>query len=761
MNELIDTSNETLSISQIVSGWKTVKRNGKTVDFDYNRLINAIDCCFRISCGRQDVVAATQAKQIAKRVVNVLSAKGQTVWKVEEVQDHVIQQLWAEGEFEAATQYTIYREERRKKRIASRMSEEVLLKIEEDRKRFKEPIQYFQYLDKFARWREEDKRREVWPETCDRVFGWLRALPKVKLRDDEWKMLYDHMFDMKASPAMRVVQMAGPALERCNVGCYNCATLPIKDLFSFCELLYILMQGSGVGFSVERHYVNELPEVKRQKKDATKKKFVIPDSTEGWCEAVHEGLKTWFAGEDIEYDASKVRPKGSKLKTKGGRSSGPEPLLKLLAFIRETVLGAQGRQLTPLECHDIACFIGDIVQVGGVRRSSCISLSDLNDVEMRDCKSGKWWEKNKQRSMSNNSAVYESKPDQIAFMREWLALAESGSGERGIYNRQAVNLLKPIRRKEWRFQTNPCGEIQLRPYQFCNLSIVVARPDDTEETLIKKVIAATYFGCMQKTATRFGYIRDEWKKNSEEEALIGVDINGQMDCPLLRPGAPGRKELLAKLRKIVREVDIELSARFGVNESAANTTVKPSGDSSEFFQCSPGVHVRYAKHQIRTCRVADDNPLGLMLRDTGLTCHDEVGKSGMLRVIEFLKEAPDGCPTRDDMTAIEQLENWLFWQENWAEHSVSCSVYIDEHEWIEAGKWVYDHFDKITGLSFFPKAKHVYQNAPNQPLTEEVYKQRLATFPEINWSKLAFYEDEDKTTSSQEYACAGGACSML
>lgn len=1147
MTELTDVMNENLSISQIVAGWQTIKRNGETVDFDYNRVINAIDRCFRLSCNRADHEAAQKAKIIAKRVINVLSGQGVSIWKVEEIQDYVIKQLWAEEEFEAAKKYTIYREDRRKQRIANRISTEVLSHIEEDKKKFKEPIQYFQFLDKFARWREEDKRREVWTESCDRVFNWFKTLPKVNLRDDEWAMLREYMFELKASPAMRVVQMAGPALERCNVGGYNCATLAIKDIFSFCELLYILMQGSGVGFSVENFYTKKLPKIKKQKKNFQKPTYIIPDTTEGWCDALHVGLTAWFNGEDVDFDASQIRAKGTKLKTKGGRASGKDPLMNLLKFARNIILSAQGRCLTSLECHDIACFVGEIVQVGGVRRSSCISLSDFSDVEMRNAKSGNWYENHVYRRMANNSAVYETKPEPLTFMREWLALGESGSGERGIFNRQAIRKLRPKRRKNWRFQTNPCfhpdtriatsnglvkigdlyqdgncnlvvsdnrvsysatdysvangqfgtqvhratqveltgenlpiyqlqtehgykvtctsnhkfftpdgakelkdlkvndmlllqsgvgcfgtrhsfdegfllglvvgdgsinqesvwldlyeknfaekeeileavnlvitnipsynnrdygkvswcnqvstvpkirtggkrlarwmgtvlgievltdakrrvpecvwqgskefvrgylqglfytdgtvnvagknkkqtvclrlcqanlllledvqvvlqnfgivsriylrkqadmkllpdgkgghreyqcqdyyelvinrpncilfeqkiglqgrkgkrlaaalavrgrdcrkeeryvskvksivevgnsdvfclnqmethnicvnglvasncGEIILRPNQFCNLSIAVARPDDTPSSLEKKVIVATYFGCMQKTATKFGYIRDEWKKNSEEESLIGVDINGQMDCPLLRPGAPGRKELLNHLRDVVRKVDQELSARFGVNESAANTTVKPSGDSSEFFQCSPGVHVRYSRYQVRTCRVADDNPVGLMLRDQGLTCHDETGPTGKLRVIEFLKEAPAKCPTRDDMNAIEQLENWLFWQENWAEHSVSCSIYIDDHEWLEVGNWVYRNFDKITGLSFFPKGKTVYRNAPNQPLTEDEYHNRLAEFPDVNWSKLAFYEDEDMTGSSKEYACTGGSCSML
>jgi ribonucleoside-triphosphate reductase len=526
--------------SNEISTTKVKKRDGRLDDFNPNKISLAIERCFKNGLGWSDDEAATATAKVLKSVVNILNKKAGATHDVEDIQKVIIQQLWARGYDDAATQYTLFKEQRRSQRLETPVEPALRKMVEDDAKYFPSALQYYQFVSKFAKWNEELGRRETWGECVDRVIGFFEKHEFYKkLSDKDKKDLKEHLHKMEATPAMRVIQMAGPALDRCNVGVYNCSYLTISDIKSFSELLYILMQGTGAGFSVERQYVNQLPPVRRQT-GKTPKKLTIIDDTEGWCDALDAGLKAWFNGEDIEFDYSTIRPAGTRLKTKGGRASGPGPLMELMDFAKNLILSRQGQSLTDIDCHDLACKVGKIVQVGGVRRASEISLSDLNSVEMRNAKAGSWWTNNLQRTMANNSAVYTSKPSTIEFIEEWLALAKSGSGERGIFNRDGVNRSLPTRRKPWTFGTNPCAEIILRPYQFCNLSIVVARENDTAETLAKKVRIATIFGTMQSCLTNFKYIRNEWKSNCEEERLLGVDITGQMDCPILRPGAKGR-----------------------------------------------------------------------------------------------------------------------------------------------------------------------------------------------------------------------------
>lgn len=540
----------------------------------------------------------------------------------------------------------------------------------------------------------------------------------------------------------------------------NCAALDIDCLEAFAELLYILMQGSGVGVSVEGECVDQLPRIKKQKKGIVPRRFTVPDNTEGWCDSLLIGLRAWFAGEDVEYDYSQVRPAGAKLKTKGGRASGPEPLRQLLAFVKDKVLSCQGGRLTDIDCHDICCMIGKIVQVGGVRRASEISLSDLDSEAMRNAKSGDWWNRAPMRDMANNSAVYVEKPDAVTFMREWLALAESGSGERGIFNRWAIDKTIPKRRKRTRFIINPCGEIILRNGQFCNLSICVARANDTKETLKRKVRLAAIWGTLQSTLTKFGYIRDHWRKNCEEERLLGVDITGQMDCPLLRPGAPGRAALLKELLQVVLDTNAEFADMLGIPRTAAATCVKPSGNSAQFFQCSSGIHARYAEKQIRRFRAGLLDPLTKFLQDQGVPwAIDPMNES--LVCFDFLPDpAPAGTPCRNDLTAIQQCEYWLETKENWAEHSVSCTVYVDKDEWLDVGYWVFKNFHLVNSMAFLPKDGGTYRLMPNEEVDSKTYDKLRESFPRIDWSKLSRYESDDFTGSAQELSCVGGACEM-
>lgn len=1132
-------------IAESTKGWTVRKRDGSIVDFDIQKIKAALLRCFNNVVSEQNVAMPDVDPILEYVVLGLITRNSTGPIDVEEIQRTIIAQLWITSLSEFAEHYQNYREDRRKARLNRPVPTAYASSVSEDRTHFQTDLQYYQFIGKFSRWNDTEKRRETWKETVfNRVIPWFQNLPKVKnkLTQQEWDMLSKSMYELEASPAMRVVQMAGPALERCHVGVYNCAYAPITDLRSFAELLYVLMQGTGMGFSVEYDQISALPRIAKQTGELPIS-VVVEDSTEGWCDALFHCLEFLFQGRDFILDTSAVRPKGTRLKTKGGRASGPEPFHELMTFIRRIVLSRQTRHLSDIDVHDICCMIGNIVQVGGVRRAALISLSDLGSHEMRSAKSGQWYIDNKHRSMANNSAVYHSKPSTDVFMDEWLSLIRSYSGERGICNRQAMDMQAPERRQkghDWGFnpcfhpdtristdkgmqrigdmflngkpnrvvvdirpdandaiglmhgvKTKPatqveltqkaaniyrlttehgytvdctnnhefptthgrkklkdlrpgdtlllqsneglfgtngdygdglilgwlagdgttygsqawielygddidhcpelgavinrviatqktennrdygdvtwltqtstvekvrmggvrlgkwllhtvgldqiadikvrvpeyvwqgsrtavagylhglfasdgmvnvvghgtkqtvslrlnqsnkrllqdvqqlllnfgvvsrislrraaqdrmlpdgkgglkeyhctdnyelivnrpnailfmekiglsgtkretlkraieargtacrkseryitkvvstehvgisdvfclnqpethtviangvvsaqCGEIQLRPYEFCNLSIAVARPEDNETTLMKKVLVATYFGTMQATCTRFNYIRDQWRKNCEEEALLGVDITGHADCPLLHPSHPDRPELLRKLKTVVNATNESLARRFGISRSAADTCIKPGGDSSVFFDCASGVSPRYADRQIRWVRESKHSPVAKFLIDQGVPYHDSPERPNDLYVFGFPKTAPDGCLTRNSMTAIEQLENWLCWKRNWAEHSVSATIYVEPYEWFQVGSWVYDHFDEITGLSFLPKDNGVYKHAPNEELTPEQYAMFSKDFPVVDWSKLCQYEDDDQTESAQNYACVGGACAF-
>jgi hypothetical protein len=1081
------------------------KRDGRKVPFDQGKIFSAVKRCSTNGTRTPEEKAQELAGQIARAVVNVLRREGGEPG-VEHVQRIVVQQLWAAGRFEEAEHYQNYREERRKAREEQPVAERFRRAVAEDAAHFPTPLQHYQFLSKFARFRDDLGRRETWREACERVMAWFRHVAKkyrAEVTDEEWQLMGDCLYEMEAACALRVLQMAGPALERCELGAYNCATLPIDCLEAFAELLYDLMQGSGCSFSVEAEFIDKLPRIKKQKTGPARAahRHKIVDSTEGWCDAWLFGLRAWFGGEDVEFDPSGVRPAGARLKIKGGRASGPAPLLELLNFSRKVILSRQGGRLTDLDVHDLCCMGGKIVQVGGVRRASALSHSDLDSTLLRDAKSGPWYQTAPWRTMANNSAVYHERPDAVTFMEEWLALAKSGSGERGIFNLTAVYKHLPARRKKVRLFVNPCfagetlvvtregavpikdlvgreaeifdgdewrrvgnfrvtgrdqdmlkvtlqdgatlrvtgqhtmvledgslveaqdlapgdclrltdvtydgpihasaaylkgfllgdgtlinerqahlwlyepkycckgrllasaaelplgpvrtnanpelgwrpggadnrlamtglacrgslspwcdgyrtrlpvevfcwgaaskaellaglfdadgtvsdsdhgfsyqlssvrpdflrdvqtllksvgvrskvalahraqrrtmpggdydcqacwrlsvsqahsvklaglvkfsrlpdfsgravayqcqpragrvvaveadgndatvycltvprthrvalaagvvtgqcAEILIRACGLCNLSIAVARHGDTEATLARKVRAATLFGKLQSLCTDFRYVRDVWAKNCVEERLLGVDITGHADCPLLRYGAPGRAGLLERLGRVVDGVDVELSARWGINRSAASRCVKPSGDSAVLFGCASGVSPWFADFALRRVRQAVTDPVTQLLKDAGVPWA-VAPEDESLVVFEFPRQAPPGATTRDDLTAVQQLENWLEWKRHWAEHSVSATIYVDAHEWLEVGNWVYAHFDDIVSLAFLPKDNGHYTYAPNEELTREEYERRVAEFPNIDWAKLVRYEKEDCTVSAHTYACTGDAC---
>ena len=564
-------------------------------------------------------------------------------------------------------------------------------------------------------------------------------------------------------PSMRLMQFAGKAARKTNVCAYNCSFIAPSKLEDFAEIMYVSMCGTGCGFAAESQNIQQLPIITKQtgQKLTT---FVVEDSKEGWCDALTYGLKTWYAGQDVDFDLSKLRPAGARLKTMGGKSSGPEPLRQLIVFTRERVLRRQGKRLTNLDAHDIICKIGEIVVAGGVRRSALISLSDLDDKDIRDAKTGQFWLTDPQRSLANNSAVYDEKPHASELLNEWTALVASGTGERGIFNRGALKHTLPARRlkvSEGFFNqlgTNPCGEIILRSKQFCNLSEVVARAEDTEETLLKKIRIATILGTYQSTLTNFAYLSKDWKVNCEAERLLGVSITGQWDSPAVRTA-----ETLRKMRDYALEVNREYAKRFGVGESTAITCVKPSGTVSQTVDAASGMHPRHAAYYIRRIRISATDALFQMLKDQGVPYHPEVGQSATnatTYVLEFPIKAPDNSTFKNDMSALEQLEYWKMLKENFTEHNPSVTISVGNDEWITVVNWLYEHWDIIGGLSFLPRSEHVYQLAPYEEIDEARYLELSKAFGDMDFSKIVSYEKEDQTEVKKELACAGGTCEI-
>lgn len=557
---------------------------------------------------------------------------------------------------------------------------------------------------------------------------------------------------------------AGPALNRDNTSGYNCSYLPVDDPKSFDEAMFILLCGTGVGFSVERQYISKLPEVPETLFDS-ETTVVVKDSKEGWAKSFRQVLSLLWAGEIPKWDVSKVRPAGARLKTFGGRASGPAPLVDLFNFAVATFKKAQGRKLTSLECHDLMCKIGQVVVVGGVRRSAMISLSNLSDDRMRNAKSGNWWDNEGQRALANNSVAYTEKPDVELFMKEWQALIESKSGERGIFNRVAskAQAAKNGRRDpEWEFGTNPCSEIILRPYQFCNLTEVVVRATDTIDTLSEKVRLATILGTIQATYTHFPYLRKVWKDNTEAERLLGVSLTGIMDNPLMTSKNAGLEKTLEHLRSVAVSTNAEWADRLGIPQSAAITCVKPSGTVSQLVDSASGIHARHSEYYIRTVRGDNKDPLTTFMKDQGIPSEACVMKPDTTTVFSFPVKAPEDCVTRNDMTAVEQLETWLAYQRHWCEHKPSVTISVRDEEWLEVGAFVYKHFDEMSGVSFLPHSDHTYQQAPYQECSKEEYEDLFAIMPySIDWAGLALYEAEDNTSGMQTMACSADSCEIV
>ena len=643
------------------------------------------------------------------------------------------------------------------------------------------PTEYqtFIHLSRYARWDYDQRRRETWEETIDRYFNFFKEHLKENcdydLTDKEIKEIRNAVVDLDVMPSMRCLMTSGEALKRENVAGYNCSYVKVDSPRSFDEILYILMNGTGVGFSVEEEYVNKLPSVAEEFYE-TESVIVVRDSKLGWAKALKELYAMLWMGQVPTWDLSKVRPAGSPLKTFGGRASGPEPLEDLFKFSINIFKNAAGRKLRPVEAHDLVCKIAEIVVVGGVRRSALISLSNLGDREMRYAKSGNWWETNVQRALANNSVNYKEKPDVGTFMREWLSLYDSKSGERGIYNSMSAkrtteklnqekdkdgqNIIRRDARED--FGTNPCSEIILRSREFCNLTECVVRGWDDTKSLKKKVRFATILGTWQSTLTNFKYLTGEWKRNCNEERLLGVSLTGIMDNADTNGSTGGLDGRLRELRQEAIKTNKEWSEKLGIPQSAAITCVKPSGTVSQLVDSASGIHARHNPYYIRTVRGDNKDPITKFMKDQGFPCEPDVTKPNHTTVFSFPMKSPDGAVCRQDMTALEQLELWKTYQEHWCEHKPSVTISVKEDEWVDTASWVYNNFDDISGISFLPFSDHTYKQAPYQDCSEEEYQELYSKMPKnVDWTGLSDYEQQDYTAGSQELACSAGVCEVV
>lgn len=734
-----------------------IKRDGSNEPFFPGKITFALEKCFAsLPHG-----PCTPISELTQRAVNLVAAKYEDdVPSVENVQDIVEMVLQGAGEFYAAKHYILYRAEHNKDRDTRPIPQEIREAFAQSKQYFPTPLQEFQFYDKYSRWNAAMGTRETWPETVERATSFLADLVMDSggiLEPLVWSRIEQAILNMEAMPSMRLLAMAGPAAVRQNAAIYNCSYIPVDGVEAFSEALLISMSGCGVGFSVESKYVENFNRVRRQngmKSDL----FIVDDSTEGWVQAVDYGISRWLDGGDVQYDFSQVRAAGAVLRTKGGRASGPEPLRAALAFTRSRILARQGTFLRPIDAHDIMCAIGNAAVSGGVRRTAMISLFDYDDAEMWHCKDGDFERDNSQRWNANNSVVW---PDagisQVEFATQFLEMVRSGRGEPGIFNRNAP---VPGRRSDggMAYGTNPCGEIILRPWEFCNLSIVVARHDDTLETLTKKVEIATTIGTIQSLATHFPGLRPQWKENAEAERLLGVDITGQLDCPVA--SNPDNK---AYLRSVAIETNRMVAQQLGINPSAAITTVKPSGNSSQLLNCSSGLHARWSPYYIRNVRVSATSPLFKVLRDVGAPMDPENGQipeTANTWVIHFPVASPPGAITRDQMSAIDQCEYWLNNKVNWTEHNPSVTITYKPDEVIALMQWVWECRDLIGGMAFLPAYDAKYDQLPYIEITKEEYERLNAAFPGIDFAKIYRYEEEDMTTAAQELACMAGACEI-
>ncbi|MEK7539325.1 MAG: ATP cone domain-containing protein [Patescibacteria group bacterium] len=745
------------------------KRSGEVVPFDLEIVARAILKSFEVSGEGGEIESHKVANSVFKTLLNLQSElknknKGaKFLPTVELVQDFVEKELMTNGFTDTAKKYILYRSRRSELRKAFGLVPEVIRQaVEESSKYFSSPYAEYIFYQFYSRWVPELGRRETWIETVDRYMAYMKENLGEKLFTREYEEVREAIINQDICPSMRLLWSAGKACRNSNVWAYNCSYIAPTCPADLGEIMYVSMCGAGLGFAVEWENVQQFPQIKKQTKEKPTI-HIIHDSKEGWADAFVFGLKAWFDGKDVKFDYSMIRPAGARLETAGGRASGPQPLMDLMEFARRKILAKQGRRLSNLDMHDVICQIGLIVVAGGVRRSALISLSELEDAEMRDAKKGQFYLTEDQRSMANNSAVYNAKPSAEEFLDEWTALTKSKSGERGIFNRAGLEKQVPARRwaaikDERQMGLNPCGEIYLRSKQFCNLTSIVIRPKDTLETLKRKMELATLLGTYQSTLTNFGYLSKKWKENCETERLLGVSLTGYYDNPIIRDD-----KVLKALKEDSIETNKKYAKRFNINPSTAITCVKPHGNSGQLLGVGSGMHPWYAPYFIRRVRISHTDPLLQMARDQGVPCLPEVGQSESLAttfVLEFPVKAPAGAIFKDEVSALDLMKEWKRLKEHFVEHNPSATIYVGPEEWIAVGNFVYENWDWIGGLSFLPRSLHVYRLAPYEAITKEEYERRSKSIGKIDFSKLSQYEVVDNTVGAKEFACVAGVCEV-
>lgn len=742
---------------------KIQKRDGRIVSFEFEKVVTAINKAF-VQTGEGDREAAVMvAHRVATEMMNIAKKYKNFLPTVEGCQDEVERQLILSDYVTTAKAYILYRAEHAKMRAMEIVvPAEVRAKISESSKYFETPYQEFIFYQFYSRWSDELGRRETWVEAIDRFMDFMRERIGKKLTEKEYAEVREGILKRDVCPSMRLLWSAGKACRTTDVTAYNCAYIAPTTWRDLSEIMYVSMCGAGCGFTVEPENVEQFPQIHKQTGKMASS-IVVGDSKIGWCEAYTKACEVWASGQDVEIDYSKVRPAGARLETMGGRASGPAPLMELMQFTRRKMLAKQGRRLSTIDLHDIICQIGLIVVAGGVRRSALISLSSLDDADMRDSKKGAFWQTEGQRSMANNSAVYEGKPTAAEFLEEWTALVTSGSGERGIFNRAGLESQVPARR--WaklkglpQTGVNPCGEIYLRSKQFCNLSSIVVRPDDTMASLKRKMRLATILGTYQATLTNFEYLSEDWKNNCEEEQLLGVSITGYYDNKVVR-----NDKNLEALRAEAITVNKEYAKRFKRKPSTAITCVKPHGNSGQLLGVGSGMHPWFAPYYIRRVRISVNDPLLKLAQEQGVPVFPEVGYStsnSTTMVLEFPVKAPDGAVVSKDVSALEMLEEWRRLKVHFTEHNPSVTIYVSDDEWMAVANFVYENWDIVGGLSFLPRNDHIYQLAPYEEITKEEYEKRKKALGDIDFSKLVIYEKTDQTIGAKELACAGGTCEI-
>ncbi|KKU20654.1 MAG: Ribonucleoside-triphosphate reductase [Candidatus Nomurabacteria bacterium GW2011_GWA1_46_11] len=745
------------------------RRTGEVVPFELSRIARAVFKAFEVTGEAGEEEAQSVANNVFK---NLLSLREELVSQnkkaiflptVELVQDFVEKELMKAGFTDTAKKYIIYRSKRSELRATfGPVSEVVRQAVEESSKYFSSPYSEYIFYQFYSRWVPELGRRETWIETVDRYMAYMKENLENKLTAREYADVREAILNQDICPSMRLLWSSGKACRQSNVWAYNCSYIAPTCPQDLGEIMYVSMCGAGLGFAVEWENVQQFPQIKKQinEKPAT---HVVIDSKEGWADAFVLGLTTWFNGKDIKFDYSQIRPAGARLETAGGKASGPQPLMDLMEFAKRKILAKQGRRLSNIDMHDIICQIGMIVVAGGVRRSALISLSELEDTEMRDAKKGQFYLTEGQRSMANNSAVYNGKPGAEEFLDEWTSLVKSKSGERGIFNRAGLEKQVPARRwaaikNERQMGLNPCGEIYLRSKQFCNLTSIVIRPKDTVATLKRKMELATLLGTYQSTLTNFGYLSKKWKENCEEERLLGVSLTGYYDNPIIRAD-----KVLDTLKADSIETNKKYAKRFGINPSTAITCVKPHGNSGQLLGVGSGMHPWFSPYFIRRVRISHTDTLLQMARDQGVPCVPEVGQAegnATTYVLEFPVKAPEGAIFKDEVSALDLMKEWKRLKEHFVEHNPSATIYVGPDEWIAVGNFVYENWDWIGGLSFLPRSEHVYQLAPYEAITKEEYERRARAIGTIDFSKLSQYEAVDNTTGAKEFACVSGVCEI-